>query len=100
MRSCLRLIDVGSCALHDRLEPAEPHRDQLPNTGLSIRPFIDHREPLCLGGIGPSCHMASTKAGFTPLIATVRRLAYFTLMFLSHRENAGAGEAPVPRTAA
>ena len=34
--------------LHDRLEPAEPHRDQLPNTGLSIRPFVDHREPLCL----------------------------------------------------
>ena len=42
------LIDMGSCALHDRLEPAEPHRDQLPNTGLSIRPFVDHREPLCL----------------------------------------------------
>ena len=42
------LIDMGSCALHDRLEPAEPHRDQLPNTGLPIRPFVDHREPLCL----------------------------------------------------
>src|SRR5215510_4426810 len=39
---------MGSCALHDRLEPAEPHRDQFPNTGLSIRPFVDHREPLCL----------------------------------------------------
>jgi hypothetical protein len=39
---------MGSRALHDRLEPAEPHRDQLPNTGLSIRPFVDHREPLCL----------------------------------------------------
>ena len=37
------LIDMGRCALHDRLEPAEPHRDQLPNTGLSIRPFVDHR---------------------------------------------------------
>jgi hypothetical protein len=24
------LIDMGSCALHDRLEPAELHRDQLP----------------------------------------------------------------------
>ena len=42
------LIDMGSRALHDRLEPAEPHRDQLPNTGLPIRPFVDHREPLCL----------------------------------------------------
>ena len=31
------LIDMGSCALYDRLEPAEPHRDQFPNTGLSIR---------------------------------------------------------------
>jgi len=31
------LIDMGSCALHDRLEAAEPHRDQFPNTGLSIR---------------------------------------------------------------
>ena len=41
-------MDMGSCALHDRLEPAEPHRDQLPNTGLPIRPFVDHREPLCL----------------------------------------------------
>ena len=39
---------MGSGALHDRLEPAEPHRDQLPNTGLSIRPFVDHREPFCL----------------------------------------------------
>ncbi|HEV3060281.1 MAG TPA: hypothetical protein VGY48_18710, partial [Vicinamibacterales bacterium] len=37
------LIDMGSCALHDRLEPAEPHPDQFPNTGLSIRPFVDHR---------------------------------------------------------
>jgi hypothetical protein len=34
------LIDVGSRALHDRLEPAEPHRDQFPNAGLSIRPSI------------------------------------------------------------
>jgi hypothetical protein len=42
------LIDMGSCALHDCLEPAEPHRDQLPNTGVSSRPFVDHREPLCL----------------------------------------------------
>src|SRR6516225_9982687 len=42
------LIDMGSFALHDRLEPAEPHRDQFPNTGPSIRPFVDHREPLCL----------------------------------------------------
>ena len=42
------LIDMGSCALHDRLEPAEPHPDQFPNTGLSIRPFVDHREPLRL----------------------------------------------------
>ena len=40
------LIDMGSRALHDRLEPAEPHPDQFPNTGLSIRPFVDHREPL------------------------------------------------------
>ena len=39
---------MSSCALHDRLEPAESHRDQLPNTDLSIRPFVDHREPLCL----------------------------------------------------
>ena len=39
---------MGSCALHDRLEPAEPHRDQFPNTGLSIRPFVDHSEPLRL----------------------------------------------------
>jgi hypothetical protein len=29
------LIDMGICALHDRLEPAEPHPDQFPNTGLS-----------------------------------------------------------------
>src|SRR6202048_2275674 len=29
------LIDMGSCALYDRLEPAEPHPDQFPNTGLS-----------------------------------------------------------------
>ena len=29
------LMDMGSCALHDRLEPAEPYRDQCPNTGLS-----------------------------------------------------------------
>ena len=42
------LIDMGSRALHDRLKPAEPHPDQFPNTGLSIRPFVDHREPLCL----------------------------------------------------
>ena len=42
------LIDMGSCALHDRLEAAEPHPDQFPNTGLSIRPFVDHREPLRL----------------------------------------------------
>jgi hypothetical protein len=53
VRSCLMfavegLIDMGSCALHDRLEPAEPHPDQFPNTGLSIRPFVDHREPLRL----------------------------------------------------
>ena len=33
------LNDMGRCALHYRLEPAEPHRDQLPNTGLSIRPL-------------------------------------------------------------
>ena len=39
---------MGSRALHDRLEPAEPHLDQFPYTGLSIRPFVDHREPLCL----------------------------------------------------
>ena len=39
---------MGSRALHDRLEPAEPHPDQFPNTGLSIRPFVDHREPLRL----------------------------------------------------
>src|SRR5580692_57520 len=39
---------MGSCALHDRLEPAEPHPDQFLNTGLSIRPFVDHREPLRL----------------------------------------------------
>ena len=39
---------MDSFALLDRLEPAEPHRDQLPNTGLSIRPFVDDREPLCL----------------------------------------------------
>ena len=32
-----QLMDMGSCALHDRLEAAEPHRDQFPNTGLSIR---------------------------------------------------------------
>src|ERR1700751_2571170 len=38
------LIDMGSCVLHNRLEPAEPHRDQLPNTGLSIRPFVDLAE--------------------------------------------------------
>src|SRR6478672_10389361 len=30
----------------ERLEPAEPHPDQFPNTGLPIRPFVDHREPL------------------------------------------------------
>src|SRR5215469_8286396 len=42
------LIDLGSRALHDRLEPAEPHPNQFPNTGLSIRPFVDHREPLRL----------------------------------------------------
>ena len=42
------LIDMGSRALHDRLEPAEPHPDQFPNTGLSIRPFVDHCEPLRL----------------------------------------------------
>ena len=42
------LIDMGSRALHDRLEPAEPHLDQFPNTGLSIRPFVDRREPLRL----------------------------------------------------
>ena len=42
------LIDMGSRALHDRLEPAEPHLDQFPYTGLSIRPFVDHREPLRL----------------------------------------------------
>ena len=41
-------MDMGSCALHDRLEPAEPHLDQFPYTGLSIRPFVDHREPLRL----------------------------------------------------
>ena len=35
------LIDMGSRALHDRLEPAEPHLDQFPYTGLSIRPFVD-----------------------------------------------------------
>ena len=34
------LIYMGSRALHDRLEPAEPHPDQFPNTGLSIRPFV------------------------------------------------------------
>ena len=39
---------MGSCALHDRLEPAEPYRDQFANTGVSIRPFVDHREPLPL----------------------------------------------------
>ena len=39
---------MGSRALHDRLKPAEPHPDQFPNTGLSIRPFVDHREPLRL----------------------------------------------------
>ena len=39
------LMDIGSCAL---LEPAEPHPDQFPNTGLSIRPFVDHGEPLRL----------------------------------------------------
>ena len=39
---------MGSRALHDRLEPAEPHLDQFPYTGLSIRPFVDHREPLRL----------------------------------------------------
>ena len=39
---------MGSCALHDRLKPAEPHPDQFPNIGLSIRPFVDHREPLRL----------------------------------------------------
>ena len=38
---------MGSCALHDRLEPAESHPDRFPNTGPSIRPFVDHREPLC-----------------------------------------------------
>jgi hypothetical protein len=38
----------GWLCLRDRLEPAEPHRDQFPNTGLSIRSFVDHREPLCL----------------------------------------------------
>ena len=42
------LIDMGSRALHDRLEPDEPHPNQFPNTGLSIRPFVDHREPLRL----------------------------------------------------
>ena len=42
------LIYMGSRALHDRLEPAEPDPDQFPNTGLSIRPFVDHREPLYL----------------------------------------------------
>src|ERR1700720_3840034 len=40
------LIDMGSCALHDRLEAAEPHPDKFPTTGLFIRPFLDHREPL------------------------------------------------------
>ena len=39
---------AGQCALHNRLEPAEPHRDQFPSTGLSIRPLVDHREPLRL----------------------------------------------------
>ena len=34
------LIDMGSRALHDRLEPAEPHPDQFPSTGLSVRPFV------------------------------------------------------------
>src|SRR6202045_2807736 len=29
-------------------KPAEPHPDQFPNIGLSIRPFVDHREPLRL----------------------------------------------------
>ena len=38
-----QLMDMGSCALHDRLEPAEPYRDQFPNTGLHIRRFVDHR---------------------------------------------------------
>jgi len=42
------LMDMGTCALHDRLKPAESHLDQFPNTGLSIRPFVDHREPLRL----------------------------------------------------
>ena len=31
--------------------------------------------------------------------ALLAGLAFFTPMFLSHRENAGAGEAPVPRMA-
>ena len=35
------LSDMGSRALPDRLEPSEPHPDQFPNTGLSIRPFVD-----------------------------------------------------------
>src|SRR5262244_1793000 len=35
-------------ALHDRLEPAEPHPDQFPNSGLSFYPLVDHREPLRL----------------------------------------------------
>jgi hypothetical protein len=49
-------MDVGSCALHSRLEPAAPHPDQFPNTGLSIRPFVDHREPnsaVAINGEGP-----------------------------------------------
>ena len=47
---------MGSCALHDRLEPAEPYRDQFANTGVSIRPFVDHREPnsaVAINGEGP-----------------------------------------------
>ena len=38
-RDNLAMDLTGSCALHDRLEPAEPHPDQFPNTGLSIRPL-------------------------------------------------------------
>ena len=48
VRSCLRGRSIWVAALHDRLEPAEPHPDQFPTTGPSIRPFVDHREPLCL----------------------------------------------------
>ena len=33
------LMDMGTCALHDRLKPAEPHPDQFPNTVCPSAPL-------------------------------------------------------------